>query len=130
MKYRWIEKNVDLDRLKEAISSFFEEQRFKIKCQSSSDSYHLVGIRRLPSDQFMRVAVIVSGTPDDFSVELQAGEGVRSTLTFSSMFTFWGAGGLLLQDYKTVEFYQKLEEKFWNYIEGTVSQLINSASLS
>lgn len=130
MKYRWIEKNVDLDRLKEAISSFFEERRFKIKCQSSSDSYHLVGIRRLPSDQFMRVAVIVSGTPDDFSVELQAGEGVRSALTFSSMFTFWGAGGLLLQDYKTVEFYQKLEEKFWNYIEGTVSQLINSASLS
>jgi hypothetical protein len=129
MKYRWIEKNVDLNRLEEDINEFFEKQGFKIKDQSSSDSFSLIGIRRLSSDQILKIAVIISGSPSDFSVELKTG-GDQSALMFSSVLTFLGSGGMLLRDYKSIEFYQRVKDSFWNLVEGTVSRLAGSASLS
>jgi len=129
MKYRWIGKNVDLNRLEENINKFFEEQGFKIKDQSNSDSFSLIGIRRLASDQILKIAVTISGSPSDFSMVYKTG-GNQSALMFSSVFTFLGSGGLLLRDYKSIEFYQRLEDGFRNFVEGTVSRLTGSASLS
>jgi len=129
MKYRWIEKNVDLNQLEEDINEFFEKQGFKTKDQSSSDSFSLIGIRRLSSDQVLKIAVIISGSPSDFSVELKTG-GDQSALIFSSVLTFLGSGGMLLRDYKSIEFYQRVKDSFWNLVEGTVSRLTGSASPS
>lgn len=129
MKYRWIEKNVDLYRLEGDINEFFEEKGFKTKDQSSSDSFSLIGTRRLSSDQVLKIAVIISGSPSDFSVELKTG-GDQSALMFSSVLTFLGSGGMLLRDYKSIAFYQRAKDSFWNFVEGTVSRLTGSASLS
>lgn len=130
MKYKWLGKNASLDRLTEVIGSFLEERRFKVIRQSCSDSHHLVGVLRLPSGELRKVRVTVSGDPHDFLVELQAGEETRSILKFSSLFSYFGGGALMLKGHKSGEFYQEFEEDFWNYVERVVSQLVNSASPS
>jgi len=127
LKYKWLNKNVDLNTLADAVSHFLENNKFKTLTEKYNDKIRILGSRRKPNRQFISVKVIISGTPNDFTVELKAGEQMRSFLKLSSLVSFFGGGLILLKYHKTVEFYQQLEEKFWKYLEERVAELVDSA---
>jgi hypothetical protein len=122
LKYKWFRNDVDLDLLKKDIDGFLENKGFKIRQLDSDDpnARELFGILRTPESDLRSATVIITKASDGFEVELKAGEQSRSILKLSSVLTFFGGGSLLLKGYKSAEFYQKLEEEFWTYVEKKV----------
>lgn len=127
MKYMWIDKNVNLNALVDAIKQFFESNKFKTLIERCDDKRRILGSYRRPDGEFVSVEVIIAGTPNGFAVELKAGEQMKTLLKLSSLISFFGGGPMLLKYHRTTEFYQQLEEKFWRYVEERIAELVNSA---
>jgi|Deesub1362B_J571_1020462.scaffolds.fasta_scaffold01515_1 hypothetical protein len=120
MKYRWTGKKVDLTLLVHEVKRFFEERNFKVDL-SYSNSSKKINVVIQDKGKFRRVSVEISGIPEDFSVEFCGGERARSILKIGSLLALFG-GPILLESYRTAEFYQKLENQFWNYLEKVVDK--------
>lgn len=129
MKHKWIGKNVNLKSLAETIAYFLETKKFEILRENPEGSYQIFGIFRSPENEIRSVQVCISGTPNDFTIQLTAGEQARSILKFGSLISLFGGGLLLLKGHQSAEFYEKFEEEFWSYVEGKVSQLEDSTEL-
>lgn len=121
MKYRWLHKNVIISSIEEAVNSFFEQRKFSTASFESKDSKKIVGVLR-HGESAKKVIVTITGKPDDFIVDFFAGESARLMAKFTSLITFFGAGQLELRSLKEKEFYQKLEDEFWKYLEDFVAE--------
>lgn len=120
LKYRWIGRNVDIDQLVEAIIVFLKGKKFKIRRDDLESSSRVLGIHRTPEGEIRRVAVTISGSPQDLIVELKVGDDPSLLLKFSSMISLFGGGLLLVKKRKIADFYQKLEDEFWRYVERRI----------
>jgi hypothetical protein len=73
------------------------------------------------------VTVKIKGDPLDFIVDFIPMEN-RYKLSILDSFANWiGLGALMLKRLKDAEFYQRLEEEFWAYLEEEMPNLFNSA---
>lgn len=124
LKYQWIDKDIDRNSIVKAIESFLQSKKFKIRREDSEDSYKILGILRTPEDEARSVLVTVSGTPNNLTVDLKTGDQTQSLLKHSSLISFFGGGSWLLKKQKSADFYQKLEEELWNYIESRVESKV------
>jgi len=129
MKYQWIEKKVDLQVLAVEVELFLRKRKFKIKLDDSLDLKVIRGVL-WEKDQVRSVVVKISGNPDDFVVDFSAGGHSRSILKLSSLLSLLGGGVFVLKSQMEVEFYQKLEREFWNYLDEVVASSTNSAGSS
>lgn len=128
MKNRWIGKTVNLHSLAESAELFFREKQFKTRLDESSERLEVNVVLR--KDYEVRsVTVSIYGRPEDFVVDFTAaGEDARSLLKLKSMMSLFGGGALLLRPYRSLEFYQRLEDEFWTHMQSAVSRLANSTS--
>jgi hypothetical protein len=128
LKYKWSRNDIDLDLLRKDIEDFLKDRGFKIRKVGSADpsASEVFGVLRTPESDFRSATVIINKASDGFEVELKAGEQSRSILKLGSLITFLGGGSLLLKGYRSAEFYQKLEEEFWRYVEKKVEGLGSS----
>ncbi len=118
----WVEKNVNIDLLVQAVTGFFEKRNFKIVVESKEDEVRrLVAILKHSS---RTVTVTVQGSSDKFSVEGVFVSEKMPHETFPSMF---GGGGLLLNELRWRESMIELEKEFGVFLEHTVIELTNSA---
>jgi hypothetical protein len=127
LKYKWIKKNIDLNKLTDSIEHFLDHKKFKTLREDSDDSRQVLGSYRTTDRRLMKAVVKVSGSPDNFIVELKAGEQIHPILKLSSLISFLGGGRLLLKGYQSAEFYREIEEEFWKYVESRVLELAGSA---
>lgn len=87
----------------------------------SNDQKKIVGVLRHAEGR-KRVIVAIAGKPDDLTVDFIAGETAQLVGRFASLVTYFGAGALELQSLKEKEYYQKLEDEFWKYLEDFISR--------
>lgn len=130
LKYQWFGKNVDLNLLTESVKSFLKAKKFTVRQHNALELNHVIGTYCSADGEVRTVVVKISGTPKDFTVELTVAVEYQSILKLSSFFTFFGGGALMLKELRSVEYYQKLEEKFWAYVERQVSQLAGTTKSS
>ena len=129
MKYQWIGKKVDLQVLVKKVELFLRARKFKTKLDDSSDLKVISGVLR-EKDQVRNVVVKISGNPDDFVVDFSARGHFPSIIKISSLLSLLGGGVFVLKSQMEVEFYQKLEREFWNYLDEVVPSSSNSAGSS
>lgn len=126
MQFEWLGKNVDLDLLCKHIECFFETKGFKIHTEKNINEWVVVGVK--VESNFMRrtITVKVKGDPLDFVVDFIPLE--RYKLSIFELLANWiGLGALTLRRLKNAEFYQKLEEEFWVYLDEKIPNLFNSS---
>jgi len=127
LKYKWIKKNVNLNNLTDSIEHFLNNEKFNTLRENFDSSNRILGSHRRPDGRFRSLIVVVSGTPDNFTVELKDGQQMQSILKLSSLISFFGGGPLLLRYHQSAEFYQRIKLKFWKYVEKKVAELVGSA---
>lgn len=130
LDYKWIGKNVNLNLLVDTIEGFLQSRKFKIRREDSKGSYQLLATFRSPEGEVRSIEVKVSGTPNDFTVQLRPAEQTHIVWKLSPLVSFFGGGALLSKKLKSTEFYQRFEEDFWRHLEIKVFQLADSERLS
>lgn len=121
MKYRWLNKNIEISKIEAAIKSFLEEQGFKTSSLTNGDSKRVQGVLQ-DTDGKKIVSIIIKGKPSDFTIDFVEDETAKYITMFSSLTALFGAGQLQLKYLKNREFYQKIEEKLWNYLEQFIKK--------
>jgi hypothetical protein len=120
MKYRWVHKKVDLSQIEEATKKFLQQHKFIVSTQNY-DQKKIVGVLRDVEGR-KKVVVTITGNPEDFVVDFSAGETAQIITKFAPLIIFFGGGALELKSLKEKEFYQKLEDKFWDYLEQFIEK--------
>lgn len=119
MYKRYVDTNVDFERLKLDIKMFFEQRGFKTEEHTESGRHNIVAkIRGLPE----AIEITLEGSPENFVVEGTFAKD-QPTYKISSMF---GGGFLLLREIERYERLLKLEKEFSNHLENAVAELTNT----
>ncbi|MEM2798874.1 MAG: hypothetical protein QW670_03670 [Candidatus Bathyarchaeia archaeon] len=126
MRYKWREKDANLDDLAEKIEAFMKNNGFKVTRIKNNGYYQVFGVLRTSEGKFRTLMATLSKTSEGLEIELKHGNFTHSILKFSFLFSMFGGGVLLLDAYKSSEFYQEIEEKFWDYIQEELSKNVNS----
>jgi hypothetical protein len=121
VKYRWLDKDVNIFDVEKAVRSFLEQQSFTTTSSDSADPKKIAGVLRGP-ESTRRVIITVSGKPNDFTVDFSAGEVAQLATKFASLITFFGGGLIELKSLREKEFYEGLEDQFWKYLEEFVEK--------
>jgi len=130
MQKQWIEKSVDLALLSRHIEDFFKVRGFKTKRDELAGEHKILVIPTRTQGIRENVHVKILGNPNDFVIELTAGERARSAIWLGYTTTMIGGGSLLLRGLKSREALEKLEKEFWAHSENAVARLANSAGHS
>ena len=128
MQTRWLERNADLKKLYEKIEYFFRRRNFAVKKEISNNSYHLFAM--LEKEELKRtiiVTVTITGQPNDFTVDFMcpslSERRKRLLRLFSPFLLMIGGGIFILQDFKIMDFLEKLEDEFWFFMDKAVDEV-------
>ena len=118
MRQKWIRKKIDTNNLCERIEKFLESAGFKLLKNSFNDEvYEFIGI----DNQRHKVKVTIKKGPDGLSVEFLNPYESDPLFKFSNISSFFGLGFLIKSRACSYDFYRKLEDKFWDFIEQLLS---------
>lgn len=123
MKYKWDKRSADLDNIMEKIEFFMKNNGFEVKKIKYDDRHQVVGVLRTREGKLRTIRVTLNKTLKGVEIELEHGGVMHPLLKFSSLISLLGGGALLLNAYNSYEFYQKIEEKFWEYLQEELSKM-------
>ncbi|UCD96729.1 MAG: hypothetical protein JSV35_01355 [Candidatus Bathyarchaeota archaeon] len=123
MRTKYTDRNVDLTLLCKGIDDFFRRGGFRTYVEQDEDG---VKIRVLPThihDIVGKITVQVSGTPMDFEVKFFSGTRSEALTKFGRLTSLFGGGVLFLRGVKSQEAEEKLERRFWVFVEEQLNRL-------
>ena len=100
---------------------FLRNRGFITSREEGESSVRLVGARRKEKYDVRLVEIIISQSQEELSIKFEAGDRMRQILKFSSVFSLWGGGSIILKELKTAEQYDRIEEEFWGEMETILS---------
>lgn len=120
MKYRWLNKDIDVFSVEGAVKAFLELKEFKTLVSEDQHSKKIIGITR-NAEGLKKVMISIEGSPRDIVVSFLASETSQLMSKFSPVFNFFGGGAFTLKGLKQREFYEKIEDEFWTYLEEFIA---------
>ena len=121
--HSYSEKNIDLAKLVKCIESFFQNRNSKTVSQNSSNKAEIVAVPSYASGIREEIRVIVS-TKEEVEVEFLGGAHSEFLRRVGILTTFLGGGIFVLKGLESKEKLKALEREFWNYLDATVSLLV------
>ncbi|MEM3697917.1 MAG: hypothetical protein QXQ94_10580 [Candidatus Bathyarchaeia archaeon] len=128
MQIQCIKKKINLELLAKFTETFFKEKGFKTKLEQTKKSFTISCITHHEGKPRI-MTVKIMGKPDDFIIEL-TNPTPRNLQLLQSVLTLFGWGFLILNELKSQEFYKKIEEEFLTFIDKTIENLANSATIN
>ncbi|UCD26824.1 MAG: hypothetical protein JSV75_01495 [Candidatus Bathyarchaeota archaeon] len=125
---RWIEKGVNLNLLTENIETYFQDKGFKTRKDALPTGAKILIAPKHLRDPNANIKVTVLGSPQDFTVELSISEPSRFATILGLSTTLFGGGIFVLRGLKLQESLEKLEKKFWSYLEEKITYASRSYS--
>jgi len=123
MESRYVGRNVPLPALCRCIEQFFIDKGFETLRTEEKGGYKIIVKTRCDPNIIENVYVHVSGDPNNFVVRFDAGSRSRSFIRFGSVTTLLGGGIFLLRGLKSQEALERLERKFWLFLEEKIGFL-------
>jgi hypothetical protein len=127
MQCQWINKNVDLNLLSKRVQKFLENKNFRTEINEMKNGFVVIGVLRETDGSTNSVRIEIHGSQNKFLVKFKAGEDKRVLSTLSPIASFIGLGFYVQRKMKQMNFYDKIEEDFWTFMDETVASLESSA---
>jgi hypothetical protein len=122
----WQGKNVDLSILSERVKQFLMEKQFGTIMRKEKKGYLITAYPKPFHEISEEINVHILGDPDDFSVKFVAGAHSNNLVRYGTILSLLGAGFFVAKGLKSLEEIEKVERKFWVYVDETVWQLASS----
>jgi hypothetical protein len=122
MRYRWIRKEANLDHVFSDIERFFNSQEF-CRISKVDKVRRELTVQVCPrGERSVAIYVRVYNRPDGFEVSFSAEKAILfGKMGFLS--TMFGTGVFIKDKLRVVSIIDKLEERFWLYMNDVVSAL-------
>jgi hypothetical protein len=121
LEYRWRKTKLDLENVIDGAQQFLRGRGFIVRREEEKSSVRLVAARRKEKYEVGLVQILISQSKEELSIKFEAGDRMKPLLKFSSVFSLWGGGSIILKELKITEQYERLEEEFWREMETIVS---------
>lgn len=122
MLYQWSSKRIDKNLLCKAVELFFESRGFKVKREEIRNEFRITAVRRANVGSHI-VMVRIFGSNCDLFIEFKPLEDIRSATLLGPLVYLTGFGGFAIRIIKKVDFYKKLEDEFWEYVEKWIAEM-------
>lgn len=113
-------KNIDFLALVERIALFFTEKGFSVSKQEKGDRHVVVANPKPFHGIADNIEVEVHGSPDDFSVKFISGSRSNDLVRYGRWASLITGGYFLLKGLRSQEELEKLERRFFIYVDETV----------
>jgi hypothetical protein len=127
MQKQWQGQNVDLKQLSVYAEEFFKTKGYMTRMDESDGEYVIKWIPPrvdgVSKSVYSAVELKISGSPDDFTIDIFASEATRSSIRLGLLTSALGGGYFTLQGNRLRETLERLENEFWIYIEEKVALL-------
>jgi len=120
MKDSWRGKNIDLLQLGNRILQFFISKGFKVVLKTKGDKQIITVFPQQLNGILDKISVIISGKPEDFTIEFVPGSLSRSLLLHIPFLSLFFGGYLLKKGLESLEKIDALEKEFWRYVDETI----------
>ena len=117
---------MDLSLLSERVAQFFSEKQFATTTRRRKEGCVVTAFPKSFHGIAEEINVHILGSPDDFSVKFIAGSHSRNLVRYGTLISLIGGGFLVPKGLKSLEEIEKLEKKFWVYLDETIWQLADS----
>ena len=124
MEKRWQNHGVNLQRLTQAVKSYYLRRNLKVSETAVEDEYSIRVVLTGPRTSGV-MRIIIRGTSDDFTIETGATEEEDRQVKIGLLTSIFGGGSLVLRNIKVREQMEKMEREFWSTIEETIRLLTN-----
>jgi len=130
MERHYAERDVYLPSLTERMVRFFKEQRFRVRAvmEEKKGLFKIIVRPTHEHDITGKVVVLIEGCPNKFLVRFIAGSRSQAFMKFGLLTSFLGGGSLFLRGIKCKEALERLERKFWVYVEEKIDFLAGTAN--
>jgi len=124
MQTTWLKENVNLNQLSDFAKQFFEERGFEVTTQKESKNEIRLSakIKITPPSE---VTIEIKGKPEDFTIVFRPRSAARNIRFLGPILSSLGLGIITKYEQDVSEFYEKLENEFWTFIEGKISSVSN-----
>jgi hypothetical protein len=120
MKDSWRGKNIDLLQLGNRILQFFISKGFKAVLKIKRNKQIITVFPQQSHGILDKINVVISGKPEDFTVEFVPGSFSRSLLLHTPFLSLFFGGYLLKKGLESFEKIDALEKEFWKYVDETI----------
>lgn len=114
------DKNADLSMLSERIILFFKEKAFTVSTQQKGKTVIITAVPKPAMDIGEEIGVEICGDPNNFTVKFVSGKQSRALVRYGAFASLITGGYFMLKGLKSQEILEKLERKFWIYVDETV----------
>ncbi len=121
MQTRWVNRNVDLEALTKRVEGFFKSKGFETVLEGSQHKYTVAGFLRV-DNKSRNFYVIAETNKEGLTVEFCTEKGGRFLPLLGPLVSMFGGGVLVMDRFKSLEFYQRLETEFWAFMEMAVER--------
>jgi hypothetical protein len=114
--------------LSERVTQFFREKQFGTIAREGKEGFVVTAFPKYFHEISEEIIVRIIGSSDDFSVKFVAGSHSNNLVRYGTFLSLFGAGFMVVKGLKSLEEIEKLERKFWVYVDETIGQLAGSSS--
>lgn len=110
---------MDLEALIKRVEEFFKSKGFDTVVEGSQHKYTVTGSLRVDNKP-RSFYVIAETNKEGLTVEFCAEKGGRFLPLLGPLVSMFGGGVFMVDRYKSLEFYERLETEFWASMEMAV----------
>lgn len=127
--FQWIGKNVSFDKLKSSIQKFLAENNFKVVVKNIENGYNVLATSNFYIEKSkLSIIIRLSGDSKNFTISFDPSVGrthrIWDTSTLTSLF---GGSLFIRRDLRAKEHVERLERKFWDYMNLVIADLSGSS---
>jgi hypothetical protein len=126
---RWMDKNINLEMLIDAICGFFKDRNFEVTKFSTESGYKILAKDSTHYEFAWTITLTLEGEPGNFTINLELSDGKKrpfpSSIAFTTMF---GGGYFLVKQLKSDERWIEIRRDLWAYIDATITNLTCTAN--
>jgi hypothetical protein len=127
MEYRFTGRNVDLLLLTQWIERFLNKKGFKTVKKERQEGYKIAAKPTYVHEIIDAINISVLGDSTNFLVRFTVGARSGFFMKFGLLTTLFGGGFAFLKGAKSQEEEDKLERKFWVFLQEKIDFLDGSA---
>lgn len=129
MEGHFIGRNVNLEELADALAKYLEGEGFSVTVNKGDEVVSLI-VRGKNEGKVRQIAIKLIGKPENFIVRFICPKKLYPIFYSSTFWQFFGAGFILREIYREIDFYHSVENKFWRKIEEMINNFPTCNQLS